>query len=191
MTLDPIDIYFFSGTGNTLLVVRKMQEVFMENGIDTHLYPIEDSKLQDVDLDHTLGVAFPVAILSTYNFVWDFVRSLPEARGTKIFMVDTLGGFSGGVVGSMREKVKKKGYNPIGAKEIIMPLNVFYIQDEDTCQGKVAKGLVEARKYALNLIDGEAAWSRIPVLSDAMYYTSLCGLRLVETELNQMVLHGY
>jgi len=148
-------------------------------------YPIEDSKLQDVDLDHTLGVAFSVAILSTYNFVWDFVRSLPEARGTKIFMVDTLGGFSGGVVGSMREKVKKKGYNPIGAKEIIMPLNVFYIQDEDTCQGKVAKGLVEARKYALNLIDGEAAWSRIPVLSDAMYYTSLCGLRLIETELNQ------
>lgn len=185
LTLDPVDIYYFSGTGNTLLVVLKMQEVFMENDIDTHTYPLEDPNLQNVDLNHTVGIAFPVAILSTYNFVWDFVRSLPEASGTKIFMVDTLAGFSGGVVGPMREIVINKGYEPIGAKEIIMPPNVFYIQNEDTCQRKVVKGLVEARKYALDLIDGKAKWGRVPVLSDAMYYTSLFGLKLVETDLNQ------
>jgi ferredoxin len=157
----------------------------MENGVDTHLYPIEDSNVQNVDLDHTLGIAFPVAILSTYNFVWDFARSLPEARGTKIFMVDTLGGFSGGIVGPMKEIVKKKGYNPIGACEIIMPPNVFYIQDEKTCQKKIEKGLEKAERYALSIINGKSEWGRIPVISDAVYFTSIAALKLTETDLNQ------
>ena len=185
MSLGPVDIYYFSGTGNTLLVVREMEAVFRENGVEAHLYPIEGSNLHDINLNHTQGVAFPVAIFSTYNFVWNFVKSLPKARGTEIFMVDTLAGFSGGVVGTMREIVKKKGYKPIGAKEIVMPPNVFYVQDEDTCQKKVVKGLAEARKYALDLINEKTSWGKVPILSDAMYYTSLSMLKLVETDLHQ------
>jgi ferredoxin len=185
MSLDTVDIYYFSGTGNTLLVVRKMREVFMENGSECNLYPIEESKLEDVKLDHTIGIAFPVAVLSTYNFVWDFVKSLPEAQGTKIFMVDTLGGFSGGIVGPLRKIVENKGYIPIGAKEIVMPANVFYIQDEKTCKEKVEKGLLKAEEYTLNIINGKSKWGRVPVISDAVYYTSIAGLKLTETNLNQ------
>ncbi|MEG3225568.1 MAG: 4Fe-4S ferredoxin, partial [Methanobacteriales archaeon Met13] len=95
-------------------------------------------------MDHVIGLGFPIAGLSTYDFVWKFIKSLPEANGTKIFMVDTLAGFSGGIVGPLREIVKKKGYQPRGAKEIIMPPNIFYIQDEKTNKKKVEKGLIEA-----------------------------------------------
>lgn len=47
-------------------------------------------------------MGFPVAVLSTYPFVWNFITSLASAFGTEIFMVDTLGGFSGGIVGPVR-----------------------------------------------------------------------------------------
>ena len=138
-----------------------------------------------INLEHTIGIAFPVAVLSTYPFVWDFIHSLPQAECTNIFMVDTLGGFSGGVVGPMREIVKKKGYNPIGAKEIQMPINIFYVEDKDTNQKKVEKGLQEARQYASNLINGTSEWGRVPVISDAIHLVSIGTLKLTGIDLHQ------
>ena len=180
-----VDFFYFSGTGNTLLVVKKMAETFEKNEITVNLHKIEESNHEDVNLEHTIGIAFPVAVLSTYPFVWNFIKSLPESKGTEIFMVDTLAGFSGGIVGPMREIVKKKGYNPIGACEIIMPPNVFYIQDKETCDKKVQKGLLLAEKYALDLINKKAEWGRVPVLSDVMYLISIGSLKITEIDLHQ------
>ena len=189
MVKDVIDFYYFSGTGNTLLVVKKMRDILTEKGVLVNLHKIENSKPEDVNLDHTLGLGFPIAELSTYNFVWKFIRALPETdQNTEIFMVDTLAGFSGGIVGPVHEIAKKKGYKPIGAEEIVMPPNIFYIQDEKTCQEKVQKGLEKAEKYALDIISGKSKWGRVPVLSDAVYYTSIAGLKVTESNLNQKLL---
>ncbi len=180
-----VDLYYFSGTGNTFLVAKKMVETFQDNGIEANLLKIEDSNPDEINLEHTIGLGFPVAELSTYEFVWDFIKALPEANGTNIFMVDTLGGFSGGIVGPVREIVKKKGYDPIGAKEIVMPPNIFYVQDEATNKNKIQIGLLEAEKYAQNIINGESKWGRVPVISDLLYYTSIIGLKITESNLNQ------
>lgn len=121
----PVDFYYFSGTGNTLLVVKKIKEVMMEAGLEVKLYKIENSRPEEINHEHTLGIAFPVAGLSTYPFVWDFIESMPPANGTEIFMVDTLAGYSGRLIGPLRKKFGKKGYRPIGAREIIMPPQYF------------------------------------------------------------------
>ncbi|MDP3066690.1 MAG: EFR1 family ferrodoxin [Methanobacteriaceae archaeon] len=184
-----IDFYYFSGTGNTHLVVKKMEETFLKEGVTTHVYKIDKSDPKDVNLDHVIGLGFPIAELSTYDFVWKFIKSLPTANGTKIFMVDTLGGFSGGIVGPLREIVKKKGYQPIGAQEIIMPPNIFYIQDENTNKEKVEKGLKKAEEYAYDILDGKSRWGRVPLISDAIYYTSIAALRLTHSDLNQKYFH--
>lgn len=180
-----ICFYYFSGTGNTLLVVKKMKETFEKRGIMVDIHRIEKSNPNEVNLDHTIGIAFPVAVFSTYPFVWNFIQGLPQSEGTEIFMVDTLGGFSGGVVGPLREIVKKKGYNPIGALEIQMPPNVFYIQDEETCNKKVKKGIESAEKYAIDIINGKSEWGRIPILSDVMHLFSIGSLKLTGIDLHQ------
>ncbi len=185
MKMENVDLYYFSGTGNTFLVVKKMRETFKKEGIEANLFKIEDSHPDEINLNHTIGLGFPVAELSTYSFVWDFVKALPEAEGTPIFMVDTLGGASGGILGPMYNILKKKGYAPIGAKEIIMPINIFYIQDKATNKMKVESGLREAEKYAYSLINGESNWGRIPILSDAVYYVSIVGLKLTHSAINQ------
>lgn len=178
MSIKNVDLYYFSGTGNTRLVVEMMAEIFRKNGVDAMLHKIEDSRPDDVDLDHKLGIGFPVAILSTYSFVWDFINALPESQGTEVFMVDTLGGCSGGIVGPLRKILEKKGYKPIGACEIVMPLNIFYIQDRAVCEEQVQKGLQRAEKYAHALLEGKSQWGRVPVLSDAMKTVSRGGLKL-------------
>ena len=75
MVKDVIDFYYFSGTGNTLLVVKNMQETFQENGIQVNLHKIEESNPEDINLNHTIGLGFPIAELSTYNFVWKFIKA--------------------------------------------------------------------------------------------------------------------
>ena len=47
-------IFVFSGTGNTLLVVKKMAEVFRENNIDVNLMRIEKASPVEINRDHEL-----------------------------------------------------------------------------------------------------------------------------------------
>ena len=170
MLSSPIDFYWFSGTGNTLLVVRRMEKVLAENGLKVNLFRIEKSSPMDVNASHALGLAFPVAMQSTYPFVWDFIRNLPESENTKVFMVDTLYMFSGGIVGPLREVLKNKGYDPAGASEIRMPHNFFHPKNDERKNSRMIEaGLAKAEKYAQELAEGKSGWGRIPVLSDIMY----------------------
>ena len=166
-----IDFYCFTGTGNTLLVARKMAETFSDIGIKVSFQHMEATDPAKIDLSHTLGLAFPVACQSTYLLVWDFIRALPECDGTDAFMVDTLQSFSGAVVGPLKKLLKKKGYRPIGAKEIVMPGNWFpkKLNGEKNAE-KVTKGLGKAAVFAQKIADGTSRWRRVPVLSDGFYW---------------------
>jgi len=119
MVSPPIDFYCFSGTGNTLLVVKKMIEVFEKNSITVNLFHLEKSNPEEINTTHTIGLGFPVAEQGTFPLVWKFLRAMPQCKDTKIFMVDTMLAFSGGIVGPARKILKPKGYNTIGAKEIV------------------------------------------------------------------------
>jgi ferredoxin/flavodoxin len=169
MAWETIDIYYFSGTGNTLLVIKKIKDTFEKKGRNVNIYRIEKTNPEEIDVDHAIGLGFPVAEQGTYPFVWDFIRSLPKAEGTPIFMVDTLMAYSGGIVGPVKRIVKNKGYTPIGAKEILMPNNLFprrIVQDKN--ERKIQKGLVKAEQFVNDILDGRSRWTRIPILSDLM-----------------------
>ncbi len=164
-----VDFYFFSGTGNTLSVVRRMAEVFESNGIDVRLHRMEKADPKLIELRHIVGLAFPVAVQGTFPFVWDFFRAMPMADGTPVFMVDTLSEFSGGIVGPLRKLLERKGYRPIGACEIKMPPNIPIVEgDPQKEDEQIQEGLRKAEQYALDLLEERSKWGRIPVLSDAL-----------------------
>lgn len=163
-----IDFYYFSGTGNTLLIVKAMKKSFEEKGAEVRLRRIEKNPVIEPDSD-LIGLAFPVAAQGTYPFVWDFVKSLPPSDGKKIFMVDTLESFSGGVVGPMKKIVKRKGYHPIGSLEVKMPSNLLNKKiDKDKNDLKIDNGIKIAKEYAEKLLSNQTEWKRIAVISDFM-----------------------
>ena len=169
MGLASVDLYCFSGTGNTLLVAEKMVEVFEEKGVPARLLRLETAKAAEIDLGRTIGLAFPVAAQSTYPFVWDFLEAMASAPGTKVFMVDTLAGFSGGIVGPLGRMLRRKGYDTIGAREVIMPINWLPGSiDEEKDEAKRARGLEKAADYAAAIVEGTSRWGRMPILSDMM-----------------------
>ncbi|MDY6795439.1 MAG: hypothetical protein SWK76_09215 [Actinomycetota bacterium] len=166
MMSENIDLYWFSCTGNTLLVAREMAEVLQDKGFKVVMLMMERPETGRIELDHAIGLAFPVACQFTFPLVWDFVRGLPKADGTEVFMVDTLQGFSGGVVGPRRKLLAGRGYKPVGAREIIMPSSYYprRLDGEKTAR-EVDRGLEKARCYASDLADGISRWRSVPLLS--------------------------
>lgn len=162
-----IDIYYFSGTGNTLLVVNEVAKTLQQHGKEVNLYKITNSDPATINLRHVIGLAFPVAVFSTYPFVWDFINKLPHTNDTEIFMLDSLAGFSGGIVGPLKKVLQKKGYHPIGANEFIMPGNYGKaIPSPTKIREKIAKMRTKAAKFAKLLITGKTHWYRVPWVSD-------------------------
>ncbi len=164
-----IDFYYFSGTGNTLLVVKEMFKVFRENKFEVECHRIEETDPQSVDINNIIGLGFPVAAQGTYPFVWEFIKNLPAAKGTPLFMIDTMLMYSGGIVGPVGKIISRKGYIPVGAKEFRRPSNVFLKEGMNAKKReKINKVLIKANEFARKLIDGKTGWFDLPVYADLL-----------------------
>lgn len=165
-----IDLYYFSGTGNTLLAAREMQKVFSEKGHNCTLRRIETSDPQKIDLSHAIGLAFPIAAFTTYPLVLDFINGMPAAKGTKVFALSTMGGFSLCAMGPVKRILKQKGFQPVGAKQVVMPSNLWYKKyNQDKVQKTIDKGQRTTRSFALALMAGKASWVRFPLIPDLLF----------------------
>lgn len=161
--------YYFTGSGNTFMAMDVVRKVFEEHSIHVETHKIEEIK-QVNEINHDmLGLFFPVAIQSTFPLVWDFIKGLPLVDNQKVFMLDTMEQFSGGLVGPVKKILKEKGYLCVGAIELKMgssmqvkSLDIQSIKDKNTL------ALTKAEKYAHDLISGKSKWSRLPVFSDLM-----------------------
>jgi len=172
MLKDYIDIYYFSGTGNTLVITQEVAKVLCEHGKTVSLLPIETSDPTKINIEHSIGFAFPVAIFATYPFVWEFFEKLPQGRGTVAFMLDTLAGFSGGIVSPLKKLLCKKHYIPLGAKEFIMPSNYGKIAPNEKNEAKKERALKKAKQYAESLLAGKTNWRYIPILPALIHQLS-------------------
>jgi len=157
--LKAVDLYHFSGTGNTLLIVQSMARTFLDRGVAVRLHPIETTDSFRIAISDTLGLAFPVAVQSTYPFVWRFINALPKGEGKPAFFVDTLAGYSGGIVRPLRDLLLRKGYVPLGAKEIIMPNNLSKTPASETANASIIrKGMDQAIAFAAALATNRTEW---------------------------------
>ncbi len=161
------DIYVFSGTGNSLLVARQIAQVFSEKGVEAVLHNLSWNTEVEPNVRSLLGLVFPVAMQGTYPFIWRFVENLPEGNGRCVFLADTLGAFSGGVVGVMKKILTRKGYRCVAAKEFFMPGNLLKQQVSGTkAEQKRLKTFIKVDKYANDILREQSEWIRVPLLSD-------------------------
>jgi ferredoxin len=180
-----IDIYYFTGTGNTLLIAEKIAETIRAGGVAVQLKAIEKSKPAGVKPERTLGFAFPICALATYPFVWEFLKGLPPGNGAKAFMFSTLGGAGGGIRGPLKRLLKQKGYQPIGAADFRMPPNVFVIFSDQRNQRRIQKGYARAEKFAGKLLNGKACWRSVPILGSLTGAIARGLMRLFDWEPHQ------
>ena len=96
---EEVDFFAFSGTGNTYYAVEKISSLLENKGVSVRRHKMEKCMNPDLKEDSVIGLAFPVACFSTYPTVLNFIKSLPEGNGRKIFMIATMGGAGMGMEG--------------------------------------------------------------------------------------------
>jgi len=169
-------IYYFSGSGNTLRIAKEVEHTFNKMDYDCKLIKMENTKDIKADILKScayIGLMFPVAIQSTFPLVWDFVNNLPECLKQKIFMIDTMEAYSGGVVGPMKKILSQKGYHCVGALEIPMSNSMETKEKKQKrSKSKDRKAPKIAEDFVVRLINGQTHWRRIPLLSDGMRFIS-------------------
>jgi ferredoxin/GNAT superfamily N-acetyltransferase len=166
-----VDLFVFTGTGNSLLVAQAAAETLRQEGLPVRLRSMDAPCLSPLKEEAALGLAFPVACFSTYPAVWRFIDSLPDGNGREAFVMGTCGGLPGGMQGPLGKVLREKGYNPVAAKFFVMPGNYGNKKlPVERNARRMGRALLEARSFASDLLRGQTEWSNgIPLLSALMY----------------------
>jgi len=157
---DEVDFFAFSGTGNTYYAVEKISSLLKENGVSVRCHKMEKSMNPDLKQDSIIGIAFPVACGSTYPSVLNFLNSLPDGNGNRIFMTGTMGGAGVGMEGPIRRLLAKKGYCPIASKLFVMPGNYGNKQiPEDRNKTRITKFETDSIQFVESIMKGNGKWN--------------------------------
>jgi len=151
-----VDIYFFTGTGNSYLAAKKITKTLEQNGCVVNLLDLAKAEPEKTDLSKTIGIFFPVACWNTYPFVRRFIGKLPKAAGTEVFVCSTMGGSSLKAAANIGNMLASKGYSVIGTKGFVMPNNFIGVKNEQKNADIREKAYLKMESFALDLVNGAA-----------------------------------
>jgi len=184
-----INIYVFSGTGNTLIVANKIAEVFKEKSNEVSVQKMETVNPQNINLNSIIGIGFTTAFWNTYPFVRNWLDNLPDGNGTKIFLFTTMGDSSCGMIAHVAKILENKKYKIIGAKGFIMPNNFLLVRGEESNKKKIAKCLLSVEEYAKGIINGNGYIKKTNIFSSiCFYFSSIVTTRLWNTKLAKKIM---
>lgn len=111
---------YFSGTGNTKFCIERLLNGLDKNG---SIYSIENDAALDAIADNEQIIfAYPVYYSNLPKIVRDFIVNHAELwRGKKVFVLATMGLFSGDGAGCAARLFKKYGAKVLGGLHIKMP----------------------------------------------------------------------
>ncbi|MDR1493653.1 MAG: EFR1 family ferrodoxin [Planctomycetaceae bacterium] len=162
-----VHLYWFSGSGNTLIAALALAERLRERGLTVELRAIEKRDPCEIDPDAVFGILFPTHCFSIPEIVRQFAERLPQVNRVPAFMLNTVGGTScGGVRGILKRILSDKGFLCVGAKELLMPDSFFSFTLGWSAESCVLGAKRRAHIFADKLIAGQTRWRRIPVFSD-------------------------
>lgn len=110
---------YFSGTGNTKYCLEKFLKYFNEN----KLYSIEDKNcIKEIKENSYIALAYPIYYSDLPIIVRNFIVDNKEIfKNKNIFIIVTMGLFSGDGAGCSARLLKKYGANIIGGLHLKMP----------------------------------------------------------------------
>ena len=119
------EIYYFSGTGNSLVVAKDIAEKI--NGKLISIPSMMDKERITTDAD-IIGIIFPVYYVGLANIpliVQEFVKRLEKISEKYIFAVCTYGGGAGSTLKMLDEKIQERGGHLASGFGVQMPQNAF------------------------------------------------------------------
>jgi len=120
------DLYYFSGTGNSLVVARDIAEKI--NGKLISIPSVMDMETIKTDAD-VIGIVSPAYYMRMPAIVERFIVKLTNLQSKYIFAIVTVGGIGGGILGRLSEAIGLRGGILTAGYVVRMPAN--YIHNAD------------------------------------------------------------
>lgn len=134
---------YLSGTGNTKHIVSLLIDKI---GKDGNIYPIESEEVDKAFEEDEIIIAYPTQFSNIPYLVRDFIiKHGSEWKDKKIFLITTMGLFSGDGTGCAARLLKKYGAVITGGIQVKMP--------DSVCDCKALKKTVEQNKAIVNEAD--------------------------------------
>ncbi|HEY1407198.1 MAG TPA: EFR1 family ferrodoxin [Spirochaetota bacterium] len=121
------DIFFFSGTGNTLSVARGLAAL-LEGTTVRPIRDFHDEKNIESTADRIV-IAFPVYIFGVPLIVQEFIGKLSVRGNAKVYALTTYGGMLARAILSFRSLCEGRGIHLSGGFGVKMPGNYFPMYD--------------------------------------------------------------
>lgn len=121
-----IDLYYFSGTGNTAWVVHHLAERLIKLDDEVTAVSCERtpaSAIDPADCD-MMGIAFPVHASFAPSIFRDFLRELPAGEDKRLFAITTAGFAAGDTAWYAVKPLRTKGYQPFLMSNVMMANNL-------------------------------------------------------------------
>lgn len=131
-----VAIYYFSGTGNTELTVKKWQTEAAKHNIDCELFKIEEISDKEIDVSEydKIGIAYPIHAFNAPSNVNKFARRFKKAEQKKNAFAIMVSGEYMNLNHSSDNKIKRilKRRNIIVDSDYhyIMPYNMIFRHTE-------------------------------------------------------------
>ena len=139
-------MYYFSGTGNSLMLARGIAERIHGSLIPLSSVVEEDRITSDAEV---IGMVFPVYYGGLPVIVKEFAEKLDNLQNRYVFAVCTYGGAAGSSLRSLKRIIRSHGGELSGAYGVHMPQNAFFKPWENRqkiCQKAKSKGAIIAQK---------------------------------------------
>ena len=111
-------ILYFSGTGNSLAIARKIAEA-----IDDQVFPLTEAVQQDLTNERRIGLVFPTYDFNMPPAVRTLVPQLRISPKAYVFTVITCGGQVGNTIWTLRRFLRKQGIKLAYSHKISLPDN--------------------------------------------------------------------
>ncbi len=121
--MNKIQIYYFSGTGNTAFIVKKLAKELEGLGNVVNIDSCEN--VEDINNDFDiLGIAFPIHSSYAPKVFSELLEKFPKVNNIPFFGVVTSGYMAGDVLSFEGKKLEEKGYIPFLYRNIIVGNNL-------------------------------------------------------------------
>ncbi len=160
MSIDRLRIHWFSGTGNTLWAVHRLEVHLAPHGIAVEREPLPGPPPKALPETTALGVAFPVYAQGPPPFILRWLRDLPAtSHPIPAIVLSTMAGMSGLVKRPVAAILRAKGYRPWAVCELRMPPNYIHQLGDPRREAAIRTAAdTTVANFADALAKGTATW---------------------------------
>ncbi|HEY9058953.1 MAG TPA: EFR1 family ferrodoxin [Pseudobacteroides sp.] len=156
-----VGVFYFSGTGNTEIVVNLLGNEILKSGNKIEIIRIEDILKDNVYFDvnnyDLIGICYPIHAFNAPGIVYDFIKKLPRVKDKYTFIIKNAGSnfLQGGSTKIIKNKLIAKGFDLFNESLVLMPSNIFTKYPDELSKQLYLTAIKKVNRVVREILNGK------------------------------------